>query len=343
MGHVRATLMISFFALAGGPLPLAAAGPEPVQVGSVLRHIDEAFDWAFRVGKNLPAAQAEELMDVLKAVARSGDDITPEVLRLLKRDYLTKCTRGTLDPALLRLMSDRPELCEVAWALATKAPIQKIGPRLVFLAQELGASAPRVLGKLASAMPEQEWQLLMRALNGKNMSRDQVMELVDALRKLDVAPTQQGELFELSARQLLSGGMHKANSGLKPGSKIISGKHNAIHGIDGIGTAANGAPVIFEFSMYPLKKLNTDADGLAQLSPKWVVSRWNELISGASRERLEELAQLGIDPKWLRQVSEQDVAEWVRKFVAADESALSAANRMAAGLGPDDLILLGGR
>lgn len=331
-------------AFSSGPLLGAEPTREPTQVSTVLRQLDDAIEWATRMRKALPdPTDADRLLDALATLSRQGEDISPEVLALLKRDYLAKCTASTIDPTLLRLMTHRPELRDVVWELATKAPVRDVGPRLKFLAEELGAGATRVLAAITRQMPEYEWQLLMRALNRNTLSSEQIGALVEAIARLDIAPTQMGELYEVVARQLLTSGQLRVKAGLKPGSKVVAGKHNAIHGIDGIGAAPDGVPAIFEFSMYPGKKLASDSEGLVQLSHPWIASRWNELIDSASPERLEELAQIGIDRKWLRTVSEQDVKTWLRRFVAAHESALSDANKMAAGLGPDDLILLGAR
>lgn len=72
-----------------------------------------------------------------------------------------------------------------------------------------------------------------------------------------------------------------------------------------------------------------------------MADRWNKLIENATPQQLDELKAIGIDPKWLRKVTPEEAAQWTRKLVAAHQSALTDANRLAAELGPDDLLLLG--
>jgi hypothetical protein len=144
------------------------------------------------------------------------------------------------------------------------------------------------------------------------------------------------------ARAQLSGGALKSRSGLKEGSRVLVGKHDSKHGIDGIGVGPDGKPVIFEFSMYDKKALGLDTDGLVQLSPEWVADRWSKLVAVATPARLDELRAAGIDPKWLKPVAADDAGSWARKLVVAHDSALTDTNRLAAKLGPGDLMILGG-
>jgi hypothetical protein len=50
----------------------------------------------------------------------------------------------------------------------------------------------------------------------------------------------------------------------------------------------------------------------------------------------------GVDPRYLREVSEAEAGTWSRKLVVAHESALTDSNRLRAGIRTDDLFVLGG-
>ena len=342
---MRPTLAISVMlvtvvmcAAAVAPSP----APAPMQVKALAKNIDELIEWIYKGAKQLPKAQADEVVDVLRRYGAKGDDIAPEVASILRRD-LNSAAQGVLDADLLRLMSRAPTVREGAWALALKAKVREPGARLTQLAADLGTEAPTAMGRMAALMDTQDCAVLMRGLSPRMLSRSQVEQIVAGLKRAELSPTAQGEVFESVARAQLSGGALKARSGLKEGSRVIVGKHNSKHGIDGIGVGPDGKPVIFEFSMYDKKALGPDTDGLVQLSPEWVADRWSKMVAAATPARLDELRAMGVDPKWLNPVAAADAGSWARKLVVAHDSALTDTNRLAAKLGPDDLMVLGGK
>ena len=318
--------------------------PASRQVVSALRNVDELIEWIAKAAKLKTVAPevADDLTRVVRDLARFGDDVAPEVAAIVKRD-IDRIPRGAFDADLLRLMSKNAAVREGAWALAMKAKVREPGARLAQLASDLGAEAPVTMGRLAALLDTQDCAVLMRGLSPRMLSRSQVDQIVNGLRKAELSPTAQGEVFEAVSRAQLSGGALKAKSGLKDGVKVVVGKHNSKHGIDGIGADPDGRPVIFEFSMYDKKTLSPDVDGLAQLSPEWVADRWSKMIASASPSRLAELKQIGVDAKWLKPVAASDAGAWARKLVVAHEAALTDANRLAAKLGPNDLMVLGGQ
>ncbi len=319
------------------------ARPAPRQVSAAVKQVDELVEWVAKAArlKSVSPGVAEEVTRALRALAKYGDDIAPEVADLIRRD-IDEIPSGLLDVDLLRFLSKNGVAREGAWALALKAKVREPGARLAQLAADLGTEAPAAMGRMAALMDTQDCAVLMRGLSQRMLSRPQVEQIVAGLKRAEISPTAQGEVFESVARAQLSGGALKSRSGLKDGSRVLVGKHNSKHGIDGIGVGPDGKPVIFEFSMYDKKALGPDTDGLVQLSPEWVADRWSKLVAVATPARLDELRAAGIDPKWLKPVAADDAGSWARKLVVAHDSALTDTNRLAAKLGPGDLMILGG-
>jgi hypothetical protein len=329
-------------------LPMDFAGfGQPVchaQVRATAKSIDDLLEWIGRTGKGMRSpAEVDEFVGVLRKLGSRGEDVSSEVAALIRRDFAT-APLGVIDAKLLELMTNNPAVRNAAWELAKKASVRDPGSRIALLVRELGDSAPGALEAICRSMNPDEAQLLMRAVSGRMLSRRQVLELTDGLSKVGVAG-KNGEIWEVVARTQISGGALKSKSGLKNGGEVIAGQHNSIHGIDGIGASADGTPVIFEFSMNPIKKLEPDSKGLVQLGPGWTADRWHSMITKASPDQIADLRRIGIDPKWLdpnAPVTPSQTSKWGRKLVVAHDSALSNTNRIAAELGPDDLMVLGG-
>jgi hypothetical protein len=314
---------------------------QPMQVGAAVRAIDDLIEWAVKMRKALPEPHmADDAIDALRGVAKTGDDVAPEVVELFKRDF-HKVRPGAIDPQFIRMMSRAPAVRDAVWDIALKVPAKGTGQVLASLVDDLGPRAPSVLSRISTQLSSEEAAVLIRGLTPRLLSQDRVQELKKVFQRVDMASIDQGELFEAVARAQISGGALKAKNGLKEGARVVKGQHNSRHGIDGIGAGPEGRPVIFEFSMYERKVLDADANGLTQLSPEWVADRWNKMIAAAPAGRIEELNRLGIDEQWLKPTSAKEVLTWSRKLVVADESALTDANRLAAKLGPDDLLVLG--
>ena len=345
MKPIRLAVLAAAGVLMCGAVPVTVhARPEPRQVTAVAKQLDELIEWLAKAAKLKTVAPevADDLTRVLNDLARYGDDIAPEVASIIRRD-IDRIPRGALDADLLRLVSKDSTVREGAWALALKAKVREPGARLAQLARDLGSEASTTMGRLAALLDTQDCAVLMRGLSPRTLSRAQVEQITAALRKAELSPTAQGEVFEAVSRAQLSGGALRAQSGLKEGGRVVVGKHNSKHGIDGIGAGQDGRPVIFEFSMYDKKALGPDVDGLVQLSPEWVADRWSKMIAAASSDRLAELKAIGVDSKWLKPITPSEASGWSRKFVVASESALTDANRLAAKLGPNDLMVLGGQ
>lgn len=335
----RGTLACLMIALVASACPVRQAVASP-QAAQAAKYLDELLEWAVKAGKNLPnPAVGDELVDLLKAMATKGDELSPMVVELIKRN-LKNIPVGVLDEELLKVMSANPELAESALQLAMKAAVRKPGARIAMMIKDLGPGAPTTLAKLVASLTDEEATILMKAWN-RLLSGSDWTKLAAALERADLPPRVKGEIFESLTRFQLSKGALRSKSGLKQGGKVIAGQYNGVHGIDGIGAAEDGSPVIYEISMFKDKALTADANGLVQLSPTWVADRWNKLIENATPQQLDELKAIGIDPKWLRKVTPEEADRWIRKLVAAHQSALTDANRFAAQLGPDDLLLLG--
>ena len=320
--------------------PSAAPAAVP-QTARALRVGAELLDWIGLVGRNAERAEpaADDLANAVRRILSTGEDISPEVAQLLRRDLQALKTAGFVDASLLRLMSKRPDICEPAWNLATKLRLRDMAPRLAKLSDELGERALSVMKALATNVTEDEAVLFMRGLSGRTLGRRQVEDVVRALENSGLNHLEVGEAWECISRAQLSKGAKKAVSGLRDGGEVVKGQHNKVHGIDGVGAAEDGRPVIFEFSMYHRKKLEDTADG-HQLSASWIAERWN--LAMGDPARIAEFRRVGVHEKYLRKVDAADTAAWLRKFVPAHESALTDSNRIAAGLGPQDLFVLGG-
>lgn len=312
------------------------------QVTSTVRYVDDLIRALSKARGGLRnPSRADEVMDVLRATAKQGEDISPEVAELIRRN-IDSIPPAVIDPWLIRFLSSNPAICDGAWELAMKAGVRNSGPRIAQLAADLGEGAGPMLSKLASTLSARDSAMLLRGLSGRMLSRNQVISIVDGLQLLADTRTK-GEVFEAVTRAQLSRGALKAGSGLKEGGEVIVGKYDSIRGIDGIGVGPNGRPVIFEISMDRMKALSPDESGLTQLSPAWTADRWNKMMQALPADRRADLKRIGVDDEWLRTVTPDEARTWTRKLVAAHESALTDANRLAAELGSDDLLLLGGR
>lgn len=341
MIRLRATLALCLLlgAEIGSHGPTVVAASQP-QVTRVLKYADEVVE-SFRtaVKSGMDAKVADEAIAAVRQFTKGGDDLTPAVATLLRRDS-ARLRAGLMDADLIRAMSRRPAAAESIMSIALQSQLSGTGPRLLRLCDELGDKADRVLPAISKGFSTSEQVTLVKGLGGRMLSRSEVEEVTTALSALQrggLDSVASGEVYETISRIQLSRGALKAKSGLKEGGEVIVGKHNGVNGIDGIGAAADGRPVIFEFTMDRVKDFRKQSP--PQLSPKWTAERWNLLME--SEEFKRALAGAGVDSKWLRKVSETEARAWSRKLVAAHESALSGSNRLAAELGPDDLLLLG--
>ena len=298
----------------------------------------ELLEWVGKYGRKIASVEAvDDVTLALQKMRSAGTEVSGEVSALLKRD-LAKITAGKVDEVLLAVLSSKPSICEPAWNIVVRTDLRDLGPRVKVLAQELGEKAPRVFKAIDTQCDNDATVALFKGLSGRQLSRRQVEEIADAFRKTDLDSVARGEAFECVARAQLSHGVQKSQSGLRDGSRVICGKYNEVNGIDGIGVAADGRPVIFEFTMDRQK----DLASTKQLSPDWTTDRWNRLLQEKTSIK-DELKQAGIDDRWLRQVTAEDARSWPRKLVAANESAINEANRLAAEIKMDDLFVLGGR
>lgn len=220
-----ACLLIALVAIAG-PVREAIALP---QVARAAAHLDELLEWAIKGGKNLPnLAVRDELVDLLKAMATKGDELSPVVVELIKR-HLKDIPVGVLDEELLKVMSTSPELAESALQLAMKAAVRKPGARIAMMAKDLGPGAPTTLAKLVASLTDEEATILLKAWN-RLLSGSDWTKLAAALERADLAPRVKGELFESITRFQLSKGALRSKSGLKQGGKVIAGQYNGVHG-----------------------------------------------------------------------------------------------------------------
>ncbi len=318
----------------------AAASPRIRQLGGVLRYADEVADYFLKAGKSeMDSKVAAEAIGAVRQFASGGDDLSPAVSALLRRES-TRMHAGMIDVDLIRAMMRRPDAAESIMNIAKQSQLGGTGPRLLRLCDELGDKADRILPAVSKGFSTSEQVTLLKGVGGRMLSRSEVEEVTTALSALQRSGLDSvavGEVFETIGRSQLSRGALKAKLGLKEGAEVVVGKHNGVNGIDGIGAAADGRPVIIEFTMDRVKDLSKQRP--PQLSPEWTAARWNLLMESEDSRR--SLATAGIDPKWLREVTTSETAIWSRKLVAAHESALGEANRLAAELGPDDLLLLG--
>jgi hypothetical protein len=274
---------------------------------------------------------------------KAGEDISPQVAEVIRRDFgmgILKVT-STVDAPLLRLLSKNPDICEPALRLVTRPGLRlrDWAPRIEKLSRELGDRAPSVLRALGTSISGDDAVLFMRGIAGRALSRKNINKVADALENSGLNSREMGEAWECISRAQLSKGANKATSGLREGGEVVSGQYNKVHGIDGVGAAEDGRPVIFEFSMYRQKALGETADGV-QLSPSWTAKRWNLAMDDPTL--VAEFRRVGVDQKYLQKMDVNVTATWPRKLVVVHDSALTDANRMAAGLGPQDLFVLGG-
>ena len=338
--HIRRFALVVSLAACPFVLHRSVVGAA-MQVSTGAHVAEELLTWLGRAARGSEHA-APAIADATAAVrqlAKSGEEISPAVAKLIQRDIRAIRSGVQIDVALLRSMSRHPELCEDAWNLATKLGIRNVGPRVEQISADLGERAPELLRVLSTTVAEDDAVLYMRGVAGRTLSQKQMVKTANAIEKSGLSTRDMGEAWECVSRAQLSAGVCKLKSGLREGGEVVKAQFNGVHGIDGVGAAADGRPVIFEFSMYRAKVLNDTADGF-QLSPGWTSAKWNEAMKVESL--VAAFRRVGVDPRYLRDVSAAEAGTWSRKFVPAHESALKDSNRLRAGIGPDDLFVLGG-
>ena len=302
-------------------------------VGDLLRWIGAVGPKALRAGEDAD----EALADLTKALSRmksAGRDVSTDVAEALRKNIATLPRCVLRDDELFALASSSSSHCERLFAVAKVHPIENMGARLSRLVVECPEYGDDVLKFLSKVDSEAEGAWILRALSGREVNTKDINLALNACSKA-TSPNAAGELFEVIARQQSVIGVNRAKLGLKRGSHVLDGKYNRKHGLDGIGVAEDGRPVIMEFTINGKKSL----ENTGQLSPTSTASGWNKFIEDPAR--LKQVRELGVREEFLKPVSADTAASFGRKLVAPTDDCLTEANRLAAGLEMDDLVVLG--
>ena len=139
---------------------------------------------------------------------------------------------------------------------------------------------------------------LARSIDGKTVSNKQILSVVNDFKSIGDNSRTAAEVFEVIARNQLATGINRINTGLMKYSRVVEGQYNAIHGIDGIGVALDGRPVLMEFTIDGSKNLAKTE----QLSGAWCAKKWNLLID-ANPGLKDELIEAGMKPEHWRKIT----------------------------------------
>lgn len=280
-------------------------------------------------GKVSPGLQRTIRRDVSKS-----NSISKSTFHLLQANRKSLSSRHLSDPAFVRFIEENPNLAEQAVDIAARFPIRNIGQRLDDLAVQSAGSARQIL-EVLPRLPESEAMAFLRGIDGRELSNHQIAPLVKSLSE-STNPNVAADAFELLARRQFETGAMRVRAGLKPGSTVIDGRFDRIHGIDGIGVGNDGRPIIFEFTIDRAKRLSRTGE----LSPQWTAERWNRLVA-AQPDKIQELVRDGMDPAYVRPLASEEAGSLSRKLVGHTDQVLTDTNRLYAGLSMDDLIVLG--
>lgn len=313
------------------------AYPPVKQAGKILGELIYWLSDAKKLGK-VADESAELLSETAKRMRAVGDDLHPRLFSYIKKNFNDIPTGVYRDDVLLKFLSQQPDLIESTMRVAEKCPITRLGTTLETIARESPKDFEKAISHLGTAgFKGEQAGFFFKAVGGKPTSQKQIGEVVDAFRNSGVGGGNlAGEMFEVMARQQLAQGTMRIKAGCKPFCRVVSGQHNAIHGIDGISIAVDGKPILFEFTIDANKNLQKTG----QLSPEWCKTRWN-LLHAKRPEVLDELVKAGMDPKYAKAWSLTEAKEVPKKLVASTQACLTDANRIAVGLKPEDLFLLG--
>ncbi|MDA9934885.1 hypothetical protein N9B88_03855 [Rubripirellula sp.] len=244
--------------------------------------------------------------------------------------------RVVATPDFFTFISKYPDLAPDAAGILQKLPSLECGRLLSKLSKESPRYSQQAVKHIASSFPEQTLGLLARCTSGRTVSNKQILAVIDEFRKIGDNGATAGDMFELIARSQMSFGTNSIRAGLKKGSRIIEGQYDSVHGIDGIGVALDGRPVLMEYTIDGSKNLKkTD-----QLSGTWCMTRWNKLVD-ENPKLGSELIKNGMDPSHWKKITADEALKWPRKLIAPDPRCLNETNRLAVGLDANDLILIG--
>lgn len=244
--------------------------------------------------------------------------------------------RRVATPEFLTFIAKHPDLAPDAAAILKKLPTDQCGVLLTRLSKESPLYFEKAVKHMGSSCPEETLSLLVRSTSGKTVSNRQILAVVDEFRRIGDKSRTAADMFEVIARSQMATGINRINAGLMKYSKVVEGQYNSIHGIDGIGVALDGRPVLMEFTIDGSKNLAKTE----QLSGVWCMDKWNRLIDSNPNLK-DELIEAGMNPEYWKKITADEALKWPRKLIAPDPRCLNETNRLASGLDANDLILLG--
>lgn len=308
-----------------------------VPFGQAVKHIDELLHGLARSASKADEAaeSAEALSQTLRRMRAVGNDISPSVARALQQHYRVLPPASLGDDTLLLVLSAHDDLVEPAIKLACRHPVAELGRRVELLHGQSAVSARSAVNALANGSSQESSAVLLRALGGRQVSSRQLIPALDEFAAA-TSPRTAGDVFEVICREQISRGSMKPLVSLKSGTRVLDGRHNGVHGLDGVGVWEDGCPCVFEFTINRQK----DLAQTGQLSPAWVADRWNRMLA-ARPETVKELREMGLRDEYLKPVNDALAKSFHRKLIGKSPETISGMKRQAVDLSMDDLLYLG--
>ena len=298
------------------------------KIGSIANAVESIAKLFKAAGKApVPADKLDDLAKNLPSGARTVIEKLAKASPELRR---------VATPEFLSFVAKNPEFASDAAAVLKKFPSEQCGVLLTRLSKESPMYCQKAVKHMAGSCSEETVSLLARSIDGKTVSNKQILSVVNDFKSIGDNSRTAAEVFEVIARNQLATGINRINTGLMKYSRVVEGQYNAIHGIDGIGVALDGRPVLMEFTIDGSKNLAKTE----QLSGAWCAKKWNLLID-ANPGLKDELIEAGMKPEHWRKITADEALKWPRKLIAPDPRCLNETNRLASGLDANDLILLG--
>jgi len=292
------------------------------------KNSDEALESIQKIAKVIPS----EKYSVFKTILEKLSESQLKTLAKLIEKY-PDLLEVVGDPQYLKFIEKYFVYIEALYRVAKQVP----GKQTVQLFEKLvdmrgGDQVIGVLKDWGTYMGAGKYEDLIhlkRLLDGKTYSPEAVVNVINGFKKAAgegvISLSHWGDFLEDMAKTAIDSG--RMQVGIKKGSTLIRGQHTGRTGIDLIGVAEDGRPLILEVGGWKnfADKGLRDASGMVEMSPAWVADRWNKIFNIADPNELEKVIQkfreMGIPPRYLPPnivTPEMVKTGFIRKVVVPD-------------------------
>lgn len=306
---------------------LSKYGDEGAEIAARIsdNFIDEVAPYIYKIIDFVPSYQADVLLRIVDIIPESQIKRFSELcVKYPKFIDVVNTTNA------LKYIKKYPGHAESLYKAMKEFPGQQTMDIFLTLGRRLPSNSSekvilelsKMAEKVGSAITKDQMISLHRVLHGKTYSSKDIDGIFVALRgNLDQKAL--GDLAEEMALSAVNGKRfpNKHLLDLKPGSKVIKGQHDAVHGLDLISVNSKGKPIILEVTTGKNFSQTVDSSGRVQMSPEWVLDKWNLFTKDSNN--VAQLKKMGINKKYLppNQLSEEVVKKSFDRKVIAPQSA----------------------